>query len=215
MRTSFFRPRHLGKEDDALWIEDATNDLIVLSESTVREADVGEYLAIAVKAADTFQTPASSIRCSSLFCKSGSSVSSPQCILISDSTAPPPPSVDNAHDGSTSNSIVRKGKTVVQGVLPKGTSSDPVHVSDSDLSAPTYTRRGGKKKGRKPKGGKRSASITNRKWQDSWATAFPWAEKYHKEDGLVLSVKCLVCTRILGRPKTLSLKRDNLNKHAG
>jgi hypothetical protein len=86
---------------------------------------------------------------------------------------------------------------------------------DLDLSAPTCIRRGAKKKGRKPKGGKRSASVTNRKWQDLWATAFSWAEKYYEEDGLVLSVKCLVCTRILDCPKTLSLKRDNLNKHAG
>ena len=31
----------------------------------------------------------------------------------------------------------------------------------------------------------------------------------------MLSMKCLVCTRILGRPKTLCLKRDNLNKHVG
>ena len=46
--------------------------------------------------------------------------------------------------------------------------SDPFHVSDSDLSAPTCTRRGAKKKGRKPKGGKRSAFVTNKKWQDLW-----------------------------------------------
>jgi hypothetical protein len=39
-------------------------------------------------------------------------------------------------------------------------------------------------------------------------------EKYHEEDELVLFVKCLVCTQILGHPKTLCLKRNNLNKHA-
>jgi hypothetical protein len=58
-------------------------------------------------------------------------------------------------------------------------------------------------------------SVINWKWQDSWATSFLWAEKYQDEDGLVLSVKCLVCTRIDGRPKTLCLKGDNLSNHAG
>jgi CCR4-NOT transcriptional regulation complex NOT5 subunit len=121
----------------------------------VQESNIGEYLATTTKAVDT-------VGRNSRFCKSGSYASSPQRILISDSTAPPP-AADNVQEGSTSNSSAQKVKNILQGVLPKGTPSDPLHVSDSNLSAPMCTRRGAKKKERKPKGGKRSTSIMNRK----------------------------------------------------
>jgi hypothetical protein len=207
-------PRHVDKEDEVRKIKEAANELIVLSESTLGDGDVGECSATAKDVGDT---PVSALRRSTRFSKSVSSASSPQRVLISDSTALPPPGPPNANDvyvGSTSSSVAGKDK-VLGGELPKGTPSNPVRVSESDVSGPHCRRRRTKKSGRKAKGGKRSASVTNRKWQDSWATSFPWAEKCHEEDVLVLSVKCLVCTRIDGRPKTLCLKRDNLNKHAG
>ena len=62
---SFFLPLHLDKQDNTLWIEDVPKDLIVLSESTVREFDTGECLEIVVKAEDTIQW-------NSCFPKSGS-----------------------------------------------------------------------------------------------------------------------------------------------
>jgi hypothetical protein len=51
MRTSFFSPSHVDKHDDALQIENAAKDLIVLSESTVQDSDIGECSATAAKAA--------------------------------------------------------------------------------------------------------------------------------------------------------------------
>jgi hypothetical protein len=128
-------------------------------------------------------------RRNSRFCKSGLSICPLQHISISNSIVPPPPCMDKVYKGKFSSSAARKGKKVLQGGLPKGTPSDPLYVSNSDLSAPTCKRREAKKKERKLKGGKRSDSVTNRKWQDLWATIFPWAEKYLKEDKLVLSMK--------------------------
>jgi hypothetical protein len=215
MCSSFFStPWHVDKEDEARKIKEAANELIILSESTLGDGDAGECSATAKHVGNTL---VSALRRSTCFSKSISSASSPQCILISDSMALPPPCPPNANDvyvGSTSLSAAGKDK-VLGGELPKETPSDPMRVSESDVSGPHCRKRETKKSERKAKEGKRSASVTNRKWQDSWATSFPWAEKCHEEDGLVLSVKCLVCTRLDGRPKTLCFKHDNLNKHTG
>lgn len=58
-------------------------------------------------------------------------------------------------------------------------------------------------------------SIQTRRFQDSWATSFPWAEKVLDENGVAVLVRCLICTRVEGRITTIAMKKDNLNKHAG
>jgi hypothetical protein len=160
-RSSFFStPRHVDKEDEAQKIKEAANELIVLSKSTLGDGDVGEC---SVTAKDVGDTPVSALRRSTRFSKSISSASSPQRILIFDSMALPPPGPPNADDvyvGSTSSFASGKDK-VLGGELPKGTPSDPVRVSESDVSGPRCRRRETKKSGRKAKGGKRSASVTN------------------------------------------------------
>ena len=92
----------------------------------------------------------------------------------------------------------------------KGTLSDPQVISESELSPES------KKSRKKTKGKKKTKSdqCRNRRWQDSWAASFPWAEKHREEGQVVVAVKCLVCTKIEGRLRKLCCKRDNLNKHA-
>lgn len=36
------------------------------------------------------------------------------------------------------------------------------------------------------------------RFQDSWATSFPWAKKVLNKNDLVVLVRCLICTRIEG-----------------
>ena len=93
----------------------------------------------------------------------------------------------------------------------KGTLSDPQCLSDSAVSPSSQIKTSKKTKG---KNKKRGDSCRNRRWQDSWAVAFPWAVKHREEGEFVMAVQCLVCTKIEGRLRTLCCKRDNLNKHA-
>ena len=93
----------------------------------------------------------------------------------------------------------------------KGTLSDPQVISESELS-PQSKKSRKKNKGKK---NRKSDPCQSRRWQDSWAASFPWTEKHREEGEVVVAVKCLVCTKIEERLRTLCCKRDNLNKHAG
>jgi hypothetical protein len=53
-----------------------------------------------------------------------------------------------------------------------------------------------------------------RKFQEKWATKFPWAKKFVGEDGTLHIVKCRVCTKIERKNKILATKWDSFCKHA-
>ncbi len=52
-------------------------------------------------------------------------------------------------------------------------------------------------------------------FQDTWACHFPWVELVIGDDGLVSQVQCIICNKILGKPKLLALKLAMLQKHIG
>lgn len=54
-----------------------------------------------------------------------------------------------------------------------------------------------------------------RRYQDSWASKYPWAEQMPCEGDNVEIVRCSICTKVNGAPKILIAKGDNLAKHQG
>lgn len=55
----------------------------------------------------------------------------------------------------------------------------------------------------------------NRHFQDNWAQKLPWAEAVIGADGSMSQVKCTICLAMFGQTKLLSVKLDNMWKHAG
>jgi hypothetical protein len=61
----------------------------------------------------------------------------------------------------------------------------------------------------------RSRYDTNRQFQDHWATRLPWVEPELDSDGVLVAVKCIVCSVVNGKPKLIVPKWGNLEKHIG
>jgi hypothetical protein len=63
---------------------------------------------------------------------------------------------------------------------------------------------------------KRRSYEVSRKCQDHWAVQHPWTEMIRGDrDTIVHRVKCIICTFVKGKPITMGLKSDTLEKHAG
>jgi hypothetical protein len=60
-----------------------------------------------------------------------------------------------------------------------------------------------------------SRKSGNKTWKAEYSSAFPWAEPQFDACGLVMYVKCAVCSEINDRPLLIKNKRDNLMKHCG
>ena len=74
----------------------------------------------------------------------------------------------------------------------KGTLSNPQCLSVSAISPSSQMKTTKKTKG---KNKRRGDSCCNRRWQDSWAVAFPWVVKHWEEGEFVMAVQCMVCTK--------------------
>ena len=68
----------------------------------------------------------------------------------------------------------------------------------------------GKKRGDAAK--KRRLPDPTRMWQESWSLKYTWGEGVFVE-GVLVGIKCIVCTCIEGREKMIVPKNDNLAKH--
>ena len=53
------------------------------------------------------------------------------------------------------------------------------------------------------------------KFQDTWASHFPWAELFQRSNGLYESIKCVLCSTIEEKDKILGSKWDTITKHSG
>ena len=125
---------------------------------------------VGVEASATKELPSSTLRRSARFSESGGS----QSLQVGTGTSKPqqsgaPPKLPCESSGSSMS---------IPEPACKGTLSDPQVISESELSPES------KKSRKKTKGKKKTKSdqCRNRRWQDSWAASFPWAEK-HREEG--------------------------------
>jgi hypothetical protein len=55
---------------------------------------------------------------------------------------------------------------------------------------------------------------TTKKFQDSWATKFPWVKLCVRLYYNLHIVKCIICNEVERKDKVLSIKWDSLVKHA-
>ncbi|KAG0553568.1 hypothetical protein KC19_12G021500 [Ceratodon purpureus] len=203
----FLTPRNANARDTPLQLEDsAARALAELSASgDVVIMERGECSAFGGGGGTlTPELPEKGLRRSARFSQSAGSLS---LEVLGETGGGCPQPAESGASSATPPQRPRK-EVLVNGPAGKGTRSDPQCVSPESS--------GGKKGQKKTKGRKKKADpCRSRKWQDSWAASFPWAEKHREEGEFVLAVKCVVCTRIEGRLRTLCCKRDNCNKHAG
>jgi hypothetical protein len=54
-----------------------------------------------------------------------------------------------------------------------------------------------------------------KKFQSKWATKVPWAEGVVSKDGMIILMKCKVCSLIEKKGKIMGYKWDTLTKHQG
>ena len=114
-----------------------------------------------------------------------------------------------ACDGSADPLIVlstdNEGSTALRPIC-LSSDSDAVHVNDDAASSSAKRKRTSET---------RSRYDANRHFQDHWAARLPWAEPELDSDGVLVAVKCTVCSVINGKPKLIVPKWDNLEKHMG